>query len=108
MDINEVKIIALSTFFKLVELIKRDNCYNYTMQISTSYNTRVYIGFCAIINTNRVIIHEEYDLHPKLDNNRLISNDFLIEYIKNMDNITFIGLRESSDPDENLVEYYGK
>ena len=106
MNINEIKEIACSTFLKLREMIKKDNCYNYKIQISTSDNNRVYIGFCTIIHTNRAIIHEEYDMFPKLQNTRVVSNDFIIEYIKNMNDIVFIGLHESSDPDKDLVVYY--
>jgi len=111
-DINGIRVIALSTLvalstlIKLIELIKRDNCYNYSMQISTSTDNRVYIGFCTILNTNNVIIHEEYDLSPKLDNTRIVSIEFLNEYIKNMNDIVYIGLQESSNTDESLVVYY--
>ena len=108
MDINEVKEIAFSKLIRLIELIKRDKCYNYMMQISTSYNSRIYIGFCTIININCVIIREEYDFYPKLDNNRLVSKDFIFEYIKNMNDIISIGVQESSNPDESLVMYYEK
>jgi len=108
MDTNEIKTIACSTFLKLIEMIKRDNCYNYKIQISTSNDNRVYIGFCTIIHTNSAIIHEEYDMFPVLDNTRVVSNDFITDYIKNMNDIVFVGLQESLDPDENLIVYYQK
>lgn len=108
MNINEIKTIACSTFSKLRETIKRDNCYNYKIQISTSDNNKVYVGFCTIIHTNSAILHEEYDMFPELDNTRVVSNDFIIGYIKNMNDIVFVGLQEYLDPDENLVVYYNK
>jgi hypothetical protein len=78
------------------------------MQISTSDDNKVYIGFCTIIHTNSAILHEEYDMFPVLDNTRVVSNNFIIEYIKNMNDIVFVGVQESLDPDDNLVVYYQK
>lgn len=109
MELDKTKLIALSKLTTLINAIKRDDCYNYFMQISTSLDSRVYIGFCIIIGTDhRAIIHEEYDMCQKLDNTRIVSIEFLVEYIKNMNDIVYVGLKENSNSDEDISVCYVK
>jgi len=104
---EQVKIIALTTFNKLKEKICDDN-YQWSMQISTSDDDRFYLGFCPIVNSDHVILHEEYDMYPKLNNTRVVSFVFVIDYIKHLDDITFIALRECKDGDNEQTVYYQK
>lgn len=109
MDIKEIKNIATSTFNKLIELVDKTNQYSYSMQISTSWDDRVYICLCPLLH-NHAIIHEEYDMPPKssikLDNTRIVPNDLIFKYIQNMNDIVFVGLQESLNTDIEMVCYY--
>ena len=77
MNTQEIKNIALSTFEKMLNSVKSTDQYHYSMQISTSDDDRVYIGFCHMFNINRAIIHEEYDGSNKMDNTRIVEIKFV-------------------------------
>jgi len=104
---EQVKITALATFNKLKEKICDDN-YHWSMQISTSDDDRFYLGFTTIVNSDYVVIHEEYDMYPKLNNTRVVTSDFILDYINHLYSITFVSLREHKDGDYVQTVYYRK
>jgi hypothetical protein len=104
---EQAKITTLATFNKLKEKICDDN-YQWSMQISTSTDDRFYLGFTPIVNSDHVIIHEEYDMYRKLNNTRVVTEDFILEYINHLDDITFVSLRKHKDGDYLQTVYYRK
>lgn len=104
---EQAKITALATFAKLKEKISSGN-YQWSVQISTSSDDQFYLGFTPIVNSNHIIIHEEYDMYTKLNNTRVVTEDFILDYINHLNDITFVSLREHKDGDYEQTVYYRK
>ena len=120
MSINNKIDIALLAFSKLTK--KTDATGNYLhMQISFNDDSRVYIFLCPFLSDVKslphAIIHEEYDkcaIHGEYDQcckrlaqTEVLSNHATKLYIRGMDSISYIGIREDLEDDSSLTCLYG-
>jgi len=97
--------IALLTFNKLKEKMVSQE-YNYSMEIFTSNNYKLYIGFCSIFNNDHLVINEEYELFPALNNKKIVSIEFMEQHIKHLVGITYISLRKVQNRENKFMIYY--
>ena len=88
------RLLAITSFAKLAEAAKNrveKDCFDKYICIETSKDNKTYIGFSFVL-CESAIVCEVHGMYNLLDNQKIMSNAAVIQYIENLGSISKINV----------------